>query len=95
MRTSISRRVGGTEGKTAEMFLRMYLRWSEAKGFKAELVEVSGGEVAGIKRRHCTFKASLLMAAHRNWGAPSGKEIPLILVTDATHLSHRFSFLLR
>lgn len=31
------------------MLLRMYLRFCEAKGFETELVEVSAGEVAGIK----------------------------------------------
>lgn len=41
---------GGTEAQDwANMMLRMYLRWIEAHGFKGELMEVSDGEVAGIK----------------------------------------------
>ena len=41
---------GGTEAQDwAEMLLRMYLRWGEQRGFKTELIEVSPGDVAGIK----------------------------------------------
>ncbi len=41
---------GGTEAQDwAEMILRMYLRWAEAHEFKAEVIEASAGEVAGVK----------------------------------------------
>lgn len=41
---------GGTEAQDwAEMLLRMYLRWAERHGWQSELVEVSAGDVAGIK----------------------------------------------
>ncbi len=41
---------GGTEAQDwAEMLLRMYLRWAERRGWQTDLVEVSAGEVAGIK----------------------------------------------
>jgi peptide chain release factor 2 len=41
---------GGTEAQDwANMLLRMYLRWGERQGLKTELIEVSEGDVAGIK----------------------------------------------
>jgi peptide chain release factor 2 len=48
---------GGTEAQDwAEMMLRMYLRWGEAHGFRTELIEVSAGEVAGIKSATIHFE---------------------------------------
>lgn len=47
---------GGTEAQDwAEMLLRMYLRWGEQRGFKSTLMEVSPGEVAGIKSATIKF----------------------------------------
>jgi peptide chain release factor 2 len=41
---------GGTEAQDwAEMLLRMYLRWGEKRGFETEIIEVSPGEIAGVK----------------------------------------------
>jgi peptide chain release factor 2 len=47
---------GGTEAQDwAEMLLRMYLRWGEEHGLGTELIEVSPGEVAGIKSATVRF----------------------------------------
>jgi len=41
---------GGTEAQDwAQMLLRMYLRWAQARGFSYEVIDDSPGEVAGIK----------------------------------------------
>ena len=47
---------GGTDAQDwAEMLLRMYLRWAQARGFESELLEASPGEEAGLKS--ATFTA--------------------------------------
>jgi peptide chain release factor 2 len=47
---SIHPGAGGTESQDwAEMLLRMYLRWAQARGFTVELNEASEGDEAGIK----------------------------------------------
>lgn len=45
---------GGTEAQDwAQMLMRMYMRWGEDKGFGVEVIDVTDGEVAGIK--NCTI----------------------------------------
>ncbi len=47
---------GGTEAQDwANMLLRMYLMWGEKSGFKTEVIELSEGEVAGIKSATVKF----------------------------------------
>ncbi len=41
---------GGTEAQDwTSMLLRMYLRWADSKGFKTEVIDMSDGDVAGLK----------------------------------------------
>lgn len=50
---------GGTEAQDwGEMLLRMYLRWGENKGFTTELLEITAGEVAGIKSATVRFEGA-------------------------------------
>jgi peptide chain release factor 2 len=47
---------GGTESQDwAEMLLRMYLRWTERRGFKRDLIDLQPGDEAGIKSATMTI----------------------------------------
>lgn len=58
---------GGTESQDwAEMLLRMYIRWTERRGFKREIIDLQPGDEAGIKGATLTvtgeFAYGLLLA---------------------------------
>jgi peptide chain release factor 2 len=47
---SINAGAGGTDAcDWAEMLLRMYLRWAERRGFKAEILDAQAGDEAGLR----------------------------------------------
>ena len=54
---AISAGVGGTDAADwAQMLVRMYLRWAERKGYKAEIVETTPGDEAGIRSATLTIE---------------------------------------
>jgi len=54
---------GGTEAQDwADILLRMYLRWADARGFKSSVLERSDGEAAGIK------SVTLKISGHQAYG---------------------------
>jgi peptide chain release factor 2 len=65
---SIQAGEGGTDAQDwAEMMLRMYLRWAERRGLKAELKEVQEGAEAGLK------SATLTVHGHNAYGLLSAE----------------------
>ena len=54
---AISAGVGGTDAADwAQMLVRMYLRWAERHGYKAEIVESTPGDEAGIRSATLTIE---------------------------------------
>ena len=50
---------GGTESQDwAQMLLRMYMRWAEARGYRAEVIDLLAAEEAGIKSATVTVTSS-------------------------------------
>ncbi len=54
---AISAGVGGTDAADwAQMLVRMYLRWAERRGYRAEIVETTPGDEAGIRSATLTIE---------------------------------------
>ena len=69
---------GGTESQDwAEMLLRMYLRWTERRGFKREMIDYQPGDEAGLKSATFTvtgeYAYGLLLGRSRR--APAGAHL--------------------
>lgn len=66
---SINAGAGGTDAQDwAQMLLRMYTRWAEAKGYKVELVDMSEGDEAGLK------SATIIMTGPYAYGRMSAEK---------------------
>src|ERR1017187_4946876 len=60
---SINAGAGGTEScDWASMLLRMYQRWAESRGWKAEVTDLLSGETAGIK------SATMVITGENDYG---------------------------
>src|SRR5437763_15832925 len=54
---AISAGVGGTDAADwAQMLVRMYLRWAERRGYRAEVVDTTPGDEAGIRSATLTIE---------------------------------------
>lgn len=70
---TINSQAGGVDAADwAQMLLRMYLRWSERKGYPAEVYETSYAEEAGIKSATFAVKAPYAYGTLRASTAPTG-----------------------
>jgi len=85
---------GGTEAQDwASMILRMYLRWGEAQGFKTELIEVSDGEVAGIKSATIQFSGEYAYGWLRTETGVHRLVENLLLILEVVAIPHLLPFL--
>ena len=80
---------GGTESQDwAEMLLRMYLRWTERRGFKREMIDYQPGDEAGLKSATFTvageYAYGLLVGRGRR--APAGAHLAVRSGRPAPHL---------
>ena len=80
---------GGLEAQDwAEMLLRMYLRWAERRGFKAELLDLQAGEGAGIKSATFTVEGPYAYGYAQGGGgrAPPGAHLAVRRQRAPAHL---------
>lgn len=78
---------GGTESQDwTEMLLTMYLRWADKRGHKAQVLEVSQGEEAGIKRVHLEVQGEYAYGYLKGEGGVH--RLIRLSPFDADHLRH-------